>query len=124
MMHTSPGALAARCAVRLALIALLILPRLAVAQGPAPAGLTTPPVVERVRATDLRQPAARAEGTGGSWKTGVILGLVAGVIGGIALAGYEDEGEPSTNDRIKAGILGGLIIAVPFTVIFVLLTGN
>lgn len=123
-MHPSPRAPAQRRAVRLAVIALLVLPRLAVAQGPAPVGLTPPPVVERVRATDLRQPVAREEDSGGSWKTGVILGLVTGVIGGIALAGYEDEGEPSTGDRIKAGILGGLIIAVPFTVIFVLLTGN
>jgi hypothetical protein len=55
----------------------------------------------------------------------VILGAVVGVIGGIAIASMDGETKDrTTGDRVKSGLVGGLIIAVPVTVIFAMLSGG
>jgi ABC-type amino acid transport system permease subunit len=69
-------------------------------------------------------PQALARQQPGSWRSAVILGAVVAVVGGVVIANWDGEGDRSTGDRVRSGILGGLMVAVPVTVIFALLIGE
>jgi hypothetical protein len=61
----------------------------------------------------------------GSWRSAVILGAVVAVVGGVVVASMDgDTKDRTTGDRVKSGVIGGLIIAVPVTVIFAMLSGG
>lgn len=61
----------------------------------------------------------------GSWRSALILGAVVAVVGGIVVASMDgDTKDRRTGDRVKSGLVGGLIIAVPVTVIFAMLSGG
>lgn len=53
-----------------------------------------------------------------------IIGAVAGVLGGLAVARWSGEGDRSTGDRVEGFFVGGLLIAVPVTVVAAMLIGG
>lgn len=86
--------------------------------------LVVPRTAARSRADVVPAPAL-ARQQPGSWRSALVLGAVAGVIGGIAIASMDgDTKDRTTGDRVKSGVIGGLIIAVPVTVIFAMLIGE
>ncbi|HRP08566.1 MAG TPA: hypothetical protein PLL69_08760 [Gemmatimonadales bacterium] len=84
---------------------------------------TTPFAIETARHNAAIPIAQRR---GGNWKGAILIGAVAGLAFGGAVASQDgDEGsDRSTGDRLKSGLLAGAMIAVPVTVIVALVTGE
>jgi hypothetical protein len=70
--------------------------------------------------------AAQLPSKPGTWKSALIIGGITAVVAGVAIAAMpgDEGGTRTTSNRVKSGVVGGLVVAIPVTVIFVLLAGD